>query len=136
MYEYQFLVALSTEVSEMRCELHELQIESAKHFILIIVLAISSWVSYRLQKIAIRRTVIDWIHVKSLCTHRKCNYRLVKEKYKFCSLQNAQEWFVIAKSMQSIDMKTESMALKLFILILYKYVISNCERCRLCVIIL
>lgn len=60
MYEYQFLVALYRlrEVSEMRCELHELQIESAKHF-LIIVLAISSWVSYRLQKIAIRRTLID-----------------------------------------------------------------------------
>lgn len=29
--------------------------------------------------------------------------------------------------MRSIDTETESMALKLFILILYKYVISNCE---------
>lgn len=62
----------------------------------------------------------------TLRVHRKCNYRF-KEKYKICSLQNAQKWFVIAKSMRSIDTETESMVLKLFILILYKYVISNYE---------
>lgn len=62
------LVALPTsEVSEMRCELHELHnYESAKHFISIIVSAISSWVSYRSYEIAIRRNNRRLKHVESL----------------------------------------------------------------------
>lgn len=70
MYEYQLLIALSTsEVSEMRCELHESHTITSPQNIssrLIIVSAISSWVSYRSHEIAIRRNNRRLKHVKSL----------------------------------------------------------------------